>query len=708
MKKKLVSILLSLSMCAAYAMPLTTVAAEEPAEAQAVVETVAPDAKAWSPTATSPNAFKITKVSPSSIDVYYGQEIDLETEKIIQCVFAGSETGSAISNANTNLTFSIPNSKDSKFLSLSGTKVKGLALTKNPVTVCVTAKTNDGKYSAEGQLSINVKAMDLSKLEDINCYPVVQYKKSADNKKYKNLDEFIKKYKGAKGLTVKIIKNVGLNEIAEVATLSKKDISKVEVRAVSGSSKPTGCEYYTDNGNADGDAVANVQISVEGKKNYTGKTGYDCTYDGDRTSDAEPYGTNYGANVNLEPQKISAGTISGQSVTYGSIASVIDGAEYDDGATTAAITAENVKNFKFSTKSKNIKVNAKGEVTVKKIGATDAENEVEVTISNKKNKKAEGKVKFNIIPMTISGASNVDVSKALKKTYKSLADFEKKFVGADKTKAKASGLVFKQKVNSKDVKLKAGGKDFNVTVTGMGIKGDGDAYFTDSNKTAISTGCQLILEGKGNFAGAITCDPMTVKLEIQTVAVSGGSTSGPSVTFGDTDKNILDWIYVDKSDTALKNASNKTDLLKGLKITAEKSLKIDKEGKITVKSVPDSGKAKVTVTAKKNKSSKDAVAEAEIAVEKLDVTNNTKFALDSSKVGSKTFKSKSAAETALKKVAVTYDGKKLKLNKDFETPTLGTIADTTGTAIDVDVTVKMKGNYKGEVAGKVSVTKSAN
>jgi hypothetical protein len=697
-------------MCAAYAMPLTTVAAEEPAEAQAVVETVAPDAKAWSPTATSPNAFKITKVSPSSIDVYYGQEIDLKTEKNIECEFAGSESGSAISNANANLTFSIPNSKDSKFLSLSGTKVKGLALTKNPVTVCVTAKTNDGKYSAEGQLSINVKAMDLSKLDDIDCFPVVQYKKSADNKKYKNLDEFIKKYKGAKGLTVKIIKNVSQTETAEVATLSKKDISKVEVRAVSGSSKPTGCEYYTMSGTADDDAIASVEISVEGKKNYTGKTGYDWTFDGDDSTGVGPYGTLGSANVNLEPQKISAGTISGQSVTYGSIASVIDGAEYEDGATTAAITAENVKNFKFSTKSKNIKVNAKGEVTVKKIGATDAENEVEVTISNKKNKKAEGKVKFNIIPMTISGASNVDVSKALKKTYKSLADFEKKFVGADKTKAKASGLVFKQKVNSKDVNLKAGGKDFNVTVTGMGIKGDGDAYFTDSNKTAISTGCQLIIEGKGNYAGTITCDPMTVKLEIQTVAVTGGGTSGPSVTFGDTETNVLDWIYVDKSNKSLKeDTTNQANILKGLKIAADKSLKIAKDGKITVKSVPDSHKAKIVVTAKKNKASKDAVAEAEITVNPLDAaTKADKFKLDASKFSSKTFKSKSAAEAAIKKVVVTYDGKKLKVNKDYNEPTVSITDNTTGQAIQVPVSVTLKGNYTGTVSDNVSITKSAN
>jgi hypothetical protein len=407
--------------------------------------------------------------------------------------------------------------------------------------------------------------------------------------------------------------------------------------------------------------------------------------------------------VNILPQRVNPGTISGSTVTYGSIGNLLTGLTFDDG------TEAKLDDLKFKAVSKNIKIDSKkGELSIKKVDGDPAE----VEISNKKNKNAKASFKFDITPLNISsGAINIDLTKALAKNYKNLTAFKEKFIGknlADETMAKASGMEAKipKLYGKENVKLKAGGKDLIVSVTWGGVKQKGDAY-VDTASGSVVKDVEFTIKGTGNYTGSAVVTE-AVPLEHQTVDV----VTGWSLTYNaiPTTANVFKFIKLDKSESSvgdISDSTKKTDTIKALKITGTKELKIDSNGNFKLKSVPSDGKATVKIEVKKNNKSDDAKNEIEIKIKKCSKTDGA-FIFDDSKYKDKDQTSVDKAKKAIEKTVLKFTPKgsksitTLKKGKDYKEIKIETANITTATSI-VDVSAELEGNYTGTVTGQVNI-----
>jgi hypothetical protein len=737
MKKKLVSILLSLSMCATYATPLMTVAADKaPAEDVTVVESVSPNAE-LTPTTTSPNAFKLT-TSGSNITMEYGDELVVSNYSYFAVGGNWANGSGAVDSdkaTEATPTLTLAKSNDVKFLTVNGNKITAENITKGTVPVIVhldaTGDPAEGskKESAELKLNITVTPKDLSKASEIKA----AYSKETEGKTYNSLDDFVKKYKGAKGFTAEVTMGNGQKK-----TLAKADMAKISAFVDTNEAEPqklgtTTVHYYTaKNGLANitgGAIVTTAGIKVEGKGNFKGSF------------------TITGQPVSLQPQRLNAndvGTISGTTVTFGSITveNLIKGLTVDDyKALGDDVTAIN-KLYKFTPSkdsNRRIKVDMKkGMVTVKAVPEKESDRFAEITITNKKNKLCVGKVKFDLAPQNISdSAFTVDLEKVIgkadkPKTYKNFVDFKNKFDGKG-AKSKASGLAFNYLDSdnmTKPIRLKVN-KDFEAfltidgTISGAPKKGNLEptAYLKGAD---VATCATIVIKGIGNYTGVHTESAVCVPMEIQTITAAGVAYDGTAtVTYSSLSVvNIYDCISIDNAmknnnPVKLSDMTEKDELIKAIKVKPEKDsgLKLDKEGNIIVKKVPASGKGKIIVSSKKNNKSVDAYHEFEFNIMPIDATEaGVKINTDS--VEGKTFNNAAAAKKAIEKVPVVVSDsgkdKKLKFgtDKDYSSFTVkqvepdnhSTESTATGPALCYEVSAKLANNYSGNVTTYVNCT----
>jgi hypothetical protein len=745
MKKKLVSILLSLSMCAAYANPLATVAAEKaPAEDITVVETVSPN--------ETINDSKFDFVDNSNnpgLEEKFNGEVEYDgvvnLRKKGWFGVKGSSSGAIgaagkILDEGSNLDGKVSLSFADKASAKYGT-INSSAGTFKGTTVGKTANikikiTTGGGLAAEGTVAIQIKPRNIGDREDSEEYgytynssgsAVVNFKTENNNKNYANLDTVVKKFKGKKGLTFKFDDKVidkkyytvkAVIDVPEDGESSQEYNTKKVIKTVGNKEYPE----YIKNDVTGNNVEDRVDVYITGKKNYTGTfvvTG--CKVE------------------NLETKRIvvadqdtdTVETISGKTIEFGGAAtSLLDGITVDDG--TAINKTNFVKAVKIKALTKNIKVNAKdGTVTVKKVGATDEENVAKVSIIDKKNKLAAAEIAFKVTAMSIQALSNPDeedsdyIIKADKKKilgekskpkyYKSLEALIKKMGN----NAKGLVLSYTQKVNGKNkvIKLKCGdNKDFTCTVThpGVMLKKDGNdtgVYVKEDTRGIkhIVDAVTCEITGVGNYRGyrddVILYLGEYKNLQIQLISQAGISNQTPkAMTYGSVAASIYPYILLD--DEALNDGDPiKAAQAKDLKISAKtKNVKIDKDGKIQIKKVAEDGeKAEVTVTAKKNKG---ATATLEFILYKADFSGAT---VDKSALSGKTFKDESAAQSAIeKKLKATFGGKAVK-NKDFSVTVskIDSESSTTKFTADVTLTPDSGSSYKGTKTDKVSVSLKA-
>jgi hypothetical protein len=751
MKKKLVSILLSLTMCASYATPFTTVAANEvPDEDITVVETVAPNAE-LEPVTTSKDAFKIA-TSGTSIKLEYGDELEVKNQnywKLASCSWMATESTfkSGIDYDVAAPTLTLAKANDSKYLTINGNKITAENITKAtvPVILHVTATdaVNHETESSEIKLNVTVSPKDLSKVDTSKIEAA--YDKAAEGKTYNTLDEFAKKYKGAKGFTAKVTLDSGDK------TLAKSDISKISAFVDTDTAEPqkegtSQVHYYTVKGDTSSvdhkAAVVTVAgIKVEGKGNYKGSF------------------TITNQAVSLQPQRLNipdVGTISGTTVTYGSISAgnLTIGLSVDEGDALGEDANAINKLYKFTAANKDtnqmIKIDAKnGMVTVKKV-PEENKRVATIIITNKKNKLCVGKVQFNVAPQTISDdAFETNFDKVIgtedkPKTYKNFLDFESKFIGKDNKKPKASGMTFTytdEENGLKPVKLKAN-RDFKVTYkvnAGSGTdtgksnaakkeKLEPTAYFTSDG--SVATSAMIVIEGMGNYCGVHTEAAVEIPMEIQTISAAGAaftdSAKKVTVTYGGIETvNIFDNISInnaikDNKPVALSEDSSldKDAVIKLLKVKPDKEsgLKVDKEGNVTVKKV--GGNGKIYVSSKKNNKSVDAYQEVLFRVDPITSTDaQVRFNTDG--IEGKEFNNATAAKKAAEKVSLTSTifGKDTKLrfgtDKDYKTFTIKQVKATnddsnpesvTGPSLCYKITAELANNYQGTVSTYVNCT----
>jgi hypothetical protein len=761
MKKKLVSILLSLSMCTAYAMPLTAVA-EAPAEEPTVVETEAPNANT--------KEFKFVQTSTGAkLEVQYGDSISLDGKGAwaVGGTSAGgvnvtgfSEKVLVDSQANVNkftkVEYSL-DSKSAKFAEIDSNNNLIANGVNKTATVNVTVTTG-GELEATGTLSVSLKPKDITNvangvvsgalIKKLGPHLTSNYKASdlatvdfetelGSGKKYASLDDVVKKFKGKKGVSFKIRniaddmfttgnpgqissqlgKDVELKanqdytvtaEIGLVGDTNKKYNNYTVNEPVEVGGKKYNCYVKTGSaasgGYAEKNSVTNkypvqddVTIIIQGKKNYTGT--FVVT----------------GCKVkNLETQRIYAktgtGLLAGSTVKFGEAEDILSGI-YFDNDTTAQDPAVLKDAVKLKAVTKNIKIDGKtNKVTVKSVANTAKDNVAKISVTSKKNKNAATEIEFTVTAKSIStqGFDFTD-TKAVgttekKKYYKTLAEFEKKF-GAN---GKGLDLSWKDNSSGKEkvVKLKAG-KDYKIAVTKAGIQildknGKGTGVYTNKAKDDISSELIYTVTGSGNYKGSVT-GSIVVPLEPQLIT-GAAVASGKSVTFGSVEANIFDYVFVDKEGlktTGRTGIKGNADVIKNFKVKGDKNVKIDKEGNITVKTVDKNG-TKITVTSKKNKA-----AECEYKF-KLAEANLSKInpSFDDAAFSGKTYADASKAQDALKKIKVTVGEKtKLKADKDYTVKLANgsTAADKKSYTADVVITGKSGSNYTG-TATKAGIT----
>jgi hypothetical protein len=730
MKKKLFSILLSLSMCATYATPLATVAADNtaPAENITVVETAAPNV-------TNASQFSVETTSTgNSLQVEYDQKIKLR--KIGAFAVKGTSSGAIgsgkIEDVDANLNgvtvkFSIPKAADENTIGLvdgaDGNKCVYAKKSGKTATIKVSVTTG-GNLVAEGNLKVSTTKKNIGiGSEAGNKYTTSGEATKVDfeealgtNKKYANLDAVVKKFNGKKGLTFKVYnyKNspveVSNKEYTAKASISTEYTKKIEKQTGNGKvtvyvKSESGVSAST---TSEGAIEDRVDITITGKKNFTGT--FVVT----------------GCKVkNLETKRIVADntkSISGKAIIFGS-----DDEQYslmknlylnDDDEIERSDNYASIYKFKAS---KNVKVNAKkGTVTVKKVdGSNDTANVATVTVTSKKNKNASVDLVFSVTAKSITGdefvvddTNAVKTAKGKDKYYKSLKAF------TDKMTSKGKGLTisYTKKVNGNDKKIKLKGgdnKDFTIVTTNCGVElntedADDTGVFITSDgtiaTTKVSNKIEYAINGKGNYIGTTTG---TFEVPLYTQVVSGTSTiSDTVITFGKAEKSIYDYITVD--DNALNNSDNHitADQAKDLlKIKADSTnVKLDKEGKIVAKKI-DGNKAKIKITSKKNSKGAAAVKTLEFELDAADIHDAT---VDTSALSpsSGQFANSSKAMAAINKIKVTFNGKTLKKTRDYTIST-DDLSDNEGTnerTISGDIFIEGKGNYTGSKKVTVNIS----
>jgi hypothetical protein len=330
-----------------------------------------------------------------------------------------------------------------------------------------------------------------------------------------------------------------------------------------------------------------------------------------------------------------------------------------------------------------------GTVSVKKVDGDPGK----ISVTSKKNKAATVELTFTVAPKPIadeSGASvlTMDDSKAVGKAdkpkyYKSMEAFKTKFGDTGKGLV-ASYDVSNGKGGTKTIKLKAGsGKDYTITATPMGVKakvGDIDVYKTtdtalgsDGTKPVISNVVEYAITGEGNYTGTVTG---SIKVPLYTQVISGaGLVSGNALTYAKLDRNIYDYIQVDND--AFANSTSSSGLTAEtakdiLKIKGSSNIKVEKDGRITVKKV-DGNPAEVTVTSKKDK---DVGHKISFTINKADISSDVALTIDTAPVVAKEYKDETVAKAAMEKVKISYEMPvatgtgtktvKLKADKDYK------------------------------------------
>jgi hypothetical protein len=721
MKKKLVSILLSLSMCAAYANPLASVAAEEaaPAEDVTVVETAVPNA-----TLVNEKEFSfVSTTSGGKISVEYGDTIELRNKGYFAVKGTSSGSVGVIEDLNNKLgevTLSL-DSKSAKFAQLSNGKLKANGANKT-ATVNVVVKSG-GTLRAEGTISVDLQPKNIGYGNYVgnpmtaSGSATVNFQNTLGGaKKFANLEAVAKKFNGKKNsLVFKFKNNEGTDTTLKVGTdftakaviatdeteYSIADYDEVKnyqytkKNEVEVAGKQINSYVKYDDYNTWQDAVKTtsmgavedrVNIVITGKKNYTGT--FVVT----------------GCQVkNLEVQRILAdqASISGAAVEFGGTGeSLVDGLLLNDD--TAVKKTEFPSTVKFKALTKNIKVNAKnGTVTVKKVGETAEDNTAKVSIISKKNKLAATELVFSVTAKSITDSSIFKMNANKYTGTKEKPKYSKSVkTVADKIGETGKGLVFsyKKKVNGKEkvVKLKGGSsKDFICSISYAGVQlkdkdnQDTGVFVTkdDQGNDIISKTLVYTVTGVGNYIGTVT-DSFDVNLVTQIVsAPSVEKVSDAEIRFGEVKESVYDYITVDDK-ALLRNPETikAADAKKLLKIKAKsKNIKINKEGKLVVKKI-DGNKGEIEVVAKKNKNAKYTL---EFNLYTADISKAT---VDKSNL-SKTFANAAKASAAVEKITVSFGGKKLKKNKDY---TIEPSVDDNGTG-KVSGTIKIvgAGNFEG-------------
>jgi hypothetical protein len=764
MKKKLVSILLSLSMCASFTTPLMTAAADAaPAEDVVVEETEAPAAtETWKEGTTSSGSISISKYQ-EKYNLQFGDTLNFVYDKDEYELSAwettnDDDTGLGFNvggseKANATLSVELVKATDKKYLTIDGTKIKAIKLTSQAIPVKVILTAANGEH-ADMKLSVSVVQKDLTAQEEDEDGKMVNADRTKvedsvvtigynpaneKNKVYKNLDEFKTKYKG-KGLTVKYISDMeraGEDSTPVFTELKIKKDYTIKSITIKGQKYPaTGeTQYYTTDtvyvpsgsymrsvpgmDKITGGAISNnVDILVEGKGNYKGTMLFKDQV------------------VNLQTQRLNVNTaaISGCTVTFGSVGvDLFDGMTKDNFDSIDGESAKDkAKNYTFAindASKKSIKIKD-GVVTVKQVLEDKGDNrKPEITITDKKNKKCIAKVKFNVAPMDIStgagmGVDMLDFTKitGAKSKYKNLDDFKTKFLGKDVTKstdAKATKLaVSYTNPDNKLVKLKAK-KDFATSVVIDGVKTgvkDGKAYVTSGTAVKeVVTTATIIIEGTGNYTGTITKEALEIPMEIQVVTGSDLFVrSGAHVKYLENEEevNVYDYLQADLSGKKISEDDDKDAIVKAIKVKPDKDsgIKINKDGVVTVKKV-DGANGKVDVYVNKNKDSADAKYTLKFTVEKYTVTNGGIIAFDTSGVEGKTFADEPKAKDKASKIPIKIDGKKkLKADTDYKlTVTRDTsVYPATDTSIRYNIKATFKGNYEGDLTGTVDCSRKAS
>jgi hypothetical protein len=718
MKKKLVSILLSLSMCAAYANPLASVAAEEaaPAEDVTVVETAVPNA-----TKVNEKEFMFASTtSGGKISVEYGDTVELRNKGYFAVKGTSSGSVDVIEDLNNKLgevTLSL-DSKSAKFAQLSNGKLKANGANKT-ATVNVVVKSG-GTLRAEGTISVDLQPKNIGNGDYVgnpmtaSGSATVNFQNTLGGaKKFANLEAVAKKFNGKKNsLVFKFANNEGTDKTLTVGTdftakaviateeteysiadddytdyqYTKKDEVEVAGKQINAYVKDANDYKNAVKTTSKGAVEDRVNIVITGKKNYTGT--FVVT----------------GCQVkNLEVQRILAdqASISGAAVEFGGTGeSLVDGLLLNDD--TAVKKTEFPSTVKFKALTKNIKVNAKnGTVTVKKVGETAEDNTAKVSIISKKNKLAATELVFSVTAKSITDSSIFKMNANKYTGTKEKPKYSKSVkTVADKIGETGKGLVFsyKKKVNGKEkvVKLKGGSsKDFICSISYAGVQlkdkdnQDTGVFVTKNknNEDIISKTLVYTVTGVGNYIGTVT-DSFDVNLVTQIVsAPSVEEVSDAVIRFGEVKESVYDYITVDNEALSDDPETIKAaDAKKLLKIKAKsKNIKINKEGKLVVKKI-DGNKGEIEVVAKKNKNAKYTL---EFNLYTADISKAT---VDKSNL-SKTFANAAKASAAVEKITVSFGGKKLKKNKDY---TIEPSVDDNGTG-KVSGTIKIvgAGNFEG-------------
>jgi hypothetical protein len=753
MKKKLVSILLSLSMCASFGAPLTA-AAEETAPAEPeVVETQAPNAtgmkKEVLAEVKSGNSVLVQilrgGITNTSINVEYGSAgytitkydhtsgtLNDNNINNVNFVISGAAANIKKQGWSTDQT----NAKEKKkAFNFSNGKITPVKANAGTATYTVVGK-NDVEASVD--FNITVDPMNIASRTNAALFDV----SGKDDKKYKDLATFMKKTK-ISNYTVKWNGKALTNKTDYTAEMkpgnkTAEDADGIYVVSKAGVASST-----------NGAIVSQGWIRITGKGNYTGeltisktaikanlypqRISYDV-YDDDGEmisygSEKHPIGLMYGYNEIKYTDETGKIKVPYNIFRYIGAIDTLSGDALNDESAMQSKHADIVKMFKYKTSKKTLKVNAKtGEITIKK-ASTEPQ-----TIEMICKKNANCKKTFYVLPseyyfegdsedydedsdfgakMNLANNFAVDANKDIlqpdltkisnkkndaKKTFKSIEDFTTKL-----GKGKAGfALKFKAATAAKAKKLKVGeNKDYKVEVnvaSGTGITSSGGVYFDNQGK--VFKNVDVTIKGVGNYTGSAIIRNIPLKLETQQVtATAVNVVSSKGIEYADGGSyNIFDFIKVDGSTIDKKKEAD----IKAakLKFKTSKNLKVNgKTGDITVKGAGD-GTVKITPT--KNK---DAAYELAFPVKAKEINQSTVTVTLPSKTSD--FKNSAAVVNAYKKAKVvdkktnkTLKKKDVTVSASFE---LDANSETKG-KVTVEISAGSSGNYKDGASGSYTLS----
>jgi hypothetical protein len=725
MKKKLVSILLSMAMCASFVTPLSAAKTTETTEL-GVKTTDAKLATPSSVTITPKNGIKLDEETKVNLGVNVPKNHELTAKLNWE---EGSDK-SIINDANVQYNWSVSPENGAVEISPDGANCK-VAYVKSGSAQVFCNVTIDGNNSIEwktvsggneisagtgsstppirprkfdtdeiSSASIKVSAVDITSTAAVD----IKFEKPSGTF-YKSVADFA-------GAWVKKTKK----KAAENSRVVVKELTSVN-------NKTTQLTIGTDfTAELDQDSFYSTkeqlqvgvasQASVVGRDVHDGKRHaiVDVTIKGDGTSYIGT--TTMAIDFDVLPQTITVtgATTSGinaeektVTMTYGSIQDKWLTTDKDnsillfDGWTAPEFGDDAALAMKYkSSNSKIVKVDKKGKLTAKKAGEANVDVILKkdptkkLTLKVVVNPKGLNEVNYDDKGKFTGGVVDFESTKDVKlaKSYKDFAAFKSKFV--DKWAKKFV-------LHDGKKKLKAGdNKDFKVTIKAEDIDGFDEGYAGDyrtPGKTKYGTTCKVEFEGKGNYGNTIG-GIMAVPFETQQLYLYK-----KNVSLNDdenTNEAKDEMTYLDSYDiSALISDTKSANSFHGLTVTDAKALKNSK--KVKYKSLDKSiakvsSKGKVT-TKKGGKEAKIEVWPAKNPAAKVTLTLDIQpktikgVTVRAPKIKGKQL-SDSAAQSAFnkEKVVVKDGSKKLKYNVDYT----------------VDIDSCAKGTLKFKVTGKGS------